>query len=167
MPENQKQHSVAWEIYRKLYEEHFFPHEQALQKFCENENNYRIYVEDYYGKQGWVSFQRSFKTEDATNTSMIDIVANLLESQIIIYQKNVKTPNIWDEIYRTTAHASSNNNKIYVQFNGRDHFVALQKNPLYEEGLVKRLNDLSFLNLTIDQNNSNAVQTKVTISLKK
>ncbi len=128
-PERQKQYPVAWGVYHKQYQDNFVPHEQALQTYCEDEKTYRTYVNDYYGKQGWVAFQRSFKAE-GTSTSMVDIAARLLNAQIVVRQKNPTIQNAWEEIY-CTATPVQNNKKVYVQFNGRDHFTALQENSAY------------------------------------
>ncbi len=126
MPEQQKRYPLAWEVYSKQYHEKFVPHEKALQTYCEDEKTYSTYVKDYYGKQqGWVAFQRSFKGEGA-NTSMVDIAARLLNAQIVVCQKDPKTSNVWEEIYCTASAVTQNGKKMYVQFNGRDHFVALQ-----------------------------------------
>ncbi len=133
-PERQKQYPVAWEVYHKQYQDNFVPHEQALQGYCEDEKTYRTYVNDYYGKQGWVAFQRSFKAE-GTSTSMVDIAARLLNAQIVVCQKNPTIQNAWEEIY-CTATPVQNNKKVYVQFNGRDHFMALQENPAYTKKLT-------------------------------
>ncbi len=126
VPEQQKRYPLAWEMYSKQYNEKFVPHEKALQTYCEDEKTYSTYVKDYYGKQqGWVAFQRSFRGEGA-NTSMVDIAARLLNAQIVVCQKDPKTTNVWEEIYCTADAVTQNGKKMYVQFNGRDHFVALQ-----------------------------------------
>ncbi len=126
MPEQQKRYPLAWEMYSKQYHEKFVPHEKALQTYCEDEKTYSTYVKDYYGKQqGWVAFQRSFKGEGA-NTSMVDIAARLLNVQIVVCQKDPKTSNVWEEIYCTASAVTQYGKKMYVQFNGRDHFIALQ-----------------------------------------
>ncbi len=147
-PERQKQYPVAWGAYCKQYLDNFAKHEQALQAYCEDEKTYRTYVNDYYGKQGWIAFQRSFKAE-GTSTSMVDIAARLLNSQIVVCQKNPTIQNAWEEIY-CTATPVQNNKKVYVQFNGRDHFIALQENPAYAKNWTGHLQQLEIFNITAD-----------------
>ncbi len=148
-PERQKQYPIAWEAYHKQYQTSFSPHEQALQTYYEDEKTYCTYINDYYGKQGWIAFQRSFKAEN-TSTSMVDIAARLINAQIVVCQKHPTAPNTWEEIYCTAASAVQNNKKVYVQFNGYDHFIALQENPAYAQNLASHLQYLGIFNITSD-----------------
>jgi curved DNA-binding protein CbpA len=86
-------------------------HEQNLQMYCMAPRTYKQYIRNYYGKRGWVAFQRSFLGE--TNTSMIDIAARMLNKVIIIYQEN-------QEIYRTQNRGTTG--EIEINYNGTNHF---------------------------------------------
>ena len=49
---------------------------QQLQDYCEREDVYCAYIQNYYGNQnGWFAFQRNCSGE--SNTSMIDITAKM------------------------------------------------------------------------------------------
>ncbi len=148
-PEQQKLYPNAWEMYSKQYDEKFVPHEKALQAYCEDEKTYRTYISEYYGKNGWVAFQRSFKAE-GVSTSMIDIAARLVNAQIVVCQQGAILQNNWEEIYCTAPFTAQNNKKVYVQFIGRSHFIALQENPDYAKNWVSHLQQSEIFNVTID-----------------
>ncbi len=123
---DKEKYPVAYAIYSK-HKEAIMRAENNLQAFFESTATYEAFVRDYYGCHGWFAFQRSFMGERA-NTSMIDIAARYLNTQIIIY---LKVNNIWEIVYRTAANRSNNIPPIAIAFRNGNHFVRLTSNPNY------------------------------------
>lgn len=102
----------------------FVPHEKAFHNYCESEETFEAYVNDYYGKEGWVVFIPT--SAGKQNTSIVDIAARCLGKEIIIYQLKA---DMHEEMYRTEYKGTGS---VHVQYNASSkHFVALGKNPVY------------------------------------
>lgn len=105
----------------------FTPAEEALKRYCENEEIYVRYVREYYGKEGWVAFQRYFKA--GRDTSMVDIAALMLQKQIKIYQNQ-------RFIYDTRAYGAE---IIHISYVGLNHFVRLDPSLIVRESKHSQL----------------------------
>ncbi len=116
--ENQEKYSHAFKNFLSVRMQLFAQAEQGFKEYCENEDNYKTYVSEYYGANQWFAFQRHFAEQEAT--SMVDVVAHMLKAKISIYN------NQRIEIYATKSYG---NKRIYIQYNGRDHFIALSAPP--------------------------------------
>ncbi len=112
---NIEQNEQAYEKYKQAREKIYIPCEQSFNEYCIREDIYKQYVQEYYGDNNWFAFQRKF-SEENTSTSMIDIVAKMLETAIVIYQEDTV-------IYRT-INAIDAERIIEVNYNGHNHFIA-------------------------------------------
>lgn len=82
---NHNQNRDVYELFAKARHELFTPHEQEFEKYCNHPDTYRVYIKNYYGQNQWFAFQPS-STSDK-QTSMINIAARFLNTQIIVHQK--------------------------------------------------------------------------------
>ena len=134
--EKRRIYAEAFTAFQQSRNEHYTPHEQRFQAYCENETTYRQYVSDYYnkadnsGQKGWVAFQRSLTGE--VSTSMIDVAAKMIGGKIILYQlKGAR----FEEIYQTKSYGDS---IIHVEYQGNCHFVRLPGPPLLPAHSVEK-----------------------------
>lgn len=97
--------------------------DQALKDFSESEEVYEAYVKNQYdpAKKKWAAFQRQFAGEDST--SMVDIVARMLNRTIVIMQEDPQTREK-KVIYETTFKGA---HKRHILYNGVNHFVGLYR----------------------------------------
>lgn len=112
--EHRAAHAHAYDEFSRSRRLTFTPHEEAFHAFCEREDTYRDYVQCYYGQREWFAFQRNFHGEQ--NSSMIDIVAILLQKLIIIHGPTN------DIIYHTQSCFPE---AVHVQYNGHNHFATM------------------------------------------
>jgi len=97
--------------------------ERELSEFCQRQDVYETYINDYYGQKGWFAFQRSVAGESGS-TSMVDVTAKLLGLHIQIYQKDKL-------IYETEYYGGE---KVRINYNGHNHFTkcaALRVESIY------------------------------------
>jgi hypothetical protein len=107
---NPRLYPVAYSQFQKAFESILKPYEDVLNEHCLKESTYRQYVQDYYGNKGWFSFQRQFTGE--SSTSMVDIVAKLLNIKLAIYQPD-------GNIYIANP---SGRREIFINCDGVKHF---------------------------------------------
>jgi hypothetical protein len=107
---NPRLYPVAYSQFQQAYESILKPREDALNKYCLKESTYRQYVQDYYGNKGWLFFQRQSTGE--RSTSMVDIVAKLLNIKLAIYQSD-------GNIYIANP---SGSREIFINYDGAKHF---------------------------------------------
>ena len=101
---------------------------QQLQDYCEREDVYRAYIQDYYGNQnGWFAFQRNCSGE--RNTSMIDIAAKMLKEKIIVHDRKISG----DIIFSTQEPFS---HETHVIYDGHNHFYAPDDPELHQDSLL-------------------------------
>ena len=110
-PLNREQYSKAYPLFERAKEQIYTPTEQAFNDYCMSEEIYRAYVQEYYGHNNWFAFHRSMNGEEKP-TSMVDIVAKMLGSVIIITRGKT-------EVYRT---GNSSNTLLRVNHEGNNHF---------------------------------------------
>lgn len=124
--QNKTKYLQAYESFITNRNAIFTPQEQRLHEYCECKEIYEQYVRNYYGQEEWFAFQRGFAGE-RKSTSMIDIVAEMLEARIKIFQGERL-------IYQTEEYG---NKVIEVSYNGYNHF---------EERRVYEINEQSQVN---------------------
>jgi hypothetical protein len=114
---NKLAHSSVFERYNQGKEDHLSPHVNALQAYCEREDVYCDYIQNYYasidkqGRMQWFAFQRNCRGE--SSTSMIDITARLLQKRIAIH--------LPDGSHQSTDNAATET--LHVNYNGSNHFA--------------------------------------------
>ncbi len=191
-------HREAHGLFLEIQQQ-FLPYEQAFFNYCENETVYEAYLTHYYGKQQWITFQPSNAAQrPEDNTSIIDIAARCLNRQIIVHQmKGDQRAEVYHTVISYNAvpedsslpkasaaatHALiSDSQPIHIQYNGRNHFVELRSNFMYQKEvqseLLKRFGVFSLtsspmlsLMVTATQNGEQTVSaidhlpTKITMS---
>lgn len=115
-PDNQI--TDAYESFKTARDEILTPHEQAFFGYCSSEAICRQYINEHYDAEKWFGFQNSFRGEK--NTSMVDVVAKMLQKTIVIHDQN----NLEKVIYQTEA---GDQGEIHICYNGFSHFMALEK----------------------------------------
>ena len=139
-PSNQNQ--SAYLAYRQARSSLFTPSESAFIEYCLNEDICQQYIQQYYNKRGWCSFQLSFHGE--TNTSMVDIAARMVGKSIVIHDMN----NLEKILYPAKI---INLEEIHIAFNGHSHFIGMRSlNKIQavnqyrtKNSLVKRPHEIS------------------------
>jgi hypothetical protein len=112
-PDNQ---NVAYSAYQQARTNSFSPFESAFIKYCQKKAICTQYIQEYYAKRGWFSFQLSFNGEN--NTSMVDIAARMIGKNIVIH--DIK--DLEKILYPAKI---TNLEEIHIAFNGHDHFVGM------------------------------------------
>ncbi|MEW9810212.1 MAG: ankyrin repeat domain-containing protein (plasmid) [Candidatus Symbiodolus clandestinus] len=97
---------------------------QDFDDYCSREDIYRNYLQDYYRKNKWFAFQAD------GSTSMVDVTAKLLNIQITIYDNNQQI------IHQTAGYG----NTVWVNFNGVNHFTAIESNFPYSPNPQRPVN---------------------------
>jgi ankyrin repeat protein len=114
---NRTQNEAAYQQFSEAKKQLFKSAEQRFEEYCESEETYKIYVQDYYGASQWFAFQRQFA--DHQSTSMVDITARMKGAKIVIHNNTNRAV-----IYSTNAYGAS---EIHVEFNGINHFNSMPK----------------------------------------
>lgn len=114
------QQHPAYLPYKEAREKLFAPAEQHLMEYCQRPEIYQQYIKEYYGKRGWVAFQRQFSGE--SSTSMVDIAALKLQACIIVHDFADHK-----KILYTTKNRSGK--EIHIAFDGH-HFVHLEQHAI-------------------------------------
>ncbi len=125
--ENKIAHKEAYKAFNIERTAIYTPAEQALDAYCYKQAIYAQYVRDYYGTNQWFAFQPNV-SEPKAATSMVDVVAMMLNAVIVIYQGEGSASR---EIYRTADVGSSR--VIEVQYNGHNHFWQRPQPGLLDE----------------------------------
>lgn len=147
---NQEIFADAYKLYRDNYKQLIVPQIQQLQDFCENIDTYKQYINDYYGQFGWVSFQPKLTNEQPT-TSIVDIIAKQINTQIIIYQQ---TEGKLKKIYETEPTLGDH---CIIEFKGNNHFVSMQSSPAYAREVCQEIRKLGIFRT---ENHSDKKQDK-------
>lgn len=110
-------HSKAYKIYSAGKSKAFALFEQNLQEFCGSIQTYETYVNDYYENHQTFAFQRYFA--DHKMTSMVDVAAHMLNSQIVIHADKSEKRKI---IYYTAHYGFT---KIHIEYDGKGGFARI------------------------------------------
>ena len=122
----QSTHLDIYQKFRTSRNELFTPSEVIFHNFCDSEETYRLYIKSYCdnldesGHTGWFTIPSRFSREK--NTSMIDIVALMLQKQIIIHC--LTEDNI---LYQTQIQFDK---KIHILYDENNHFTV---HPIFRE----------------------------------
>jgi hypothetical protein len=95
--------------------------------YCQTEEIYKQYIQEYYAKEGKVVFYSQL--DFLETTSMIDIAAKMCGKHIVLFQKMPRGP--LQEAYRTNHKECEN--EIILVFDGLNHFVS------YHAYLISRM----------------------------
>jgi WD40 repeat protein len=110
-------HPAVYQAFAAALAEILTPVEQRLQDWCEAEDTYRAYVQQYYGQNQWFAFQPVFAGQ--YSSSMVDIVARMLGIQIFIHDNSPQQ----GVLYHTAAYGTR---VIHIAYNGINHFERIQ-----------------------------------------
>lgn len=127
IPDNIAQYQQAHASFFAARNQLFAPVEQKFKEYCESEDTYKTYVQDYYGACQWFAFQRQFA--DHQSTSMVDIVARMLDAKIMIHNNQADQA----VLYETRAYGAK---QIHITFNGRDHFESMVEADVIEKPII-------------------------------